>query len=386
MQVLMAVHSNYDNDARVKREAEALFSLGFNVTVAAAWPYDQPSPPEPYELEGVQVVPITLQRGSGIGRFAEMMSKMYRVVKSRQFDLLHLHDADTLLPGLLAASRATPVIYDSHEWYPGNAALVGKNMRRRIWQSVERFGLSRIHTLITVNQSIQKLYREFYHYNGEARVLRNFASINPSDQPNDTQQSGWQALLNKLKEQATYLAIYSGHLTPGRGLIHYLEAIKYTPGWGLIIAGGGSCSSWLQQKIESMDLNNRVKFAGMLSHGELYPLIQTCDAGLCYIEPVSESYYYALPNKISEYVQLGVPVIGSNLPEIAGLIRKYNIGYIAKSPTRIAECLNSISRKEHNFTDSLKSARQMLSWDKEKQELERLYQSLASTIKTTGLR
>jgi len=44
------------------------------------------------------------------------------------------------------------------------------------------------------------------------------------------------------------------------------------------------------------------------------------DIGVSLIENLSTSYYYALPNKLFEYIMADVPVVVSNLPQMKKLL------------------------------------------------------------------
>jgi hypothetical protein len=38
------------------------------------------------------------------------------------------------------------------------------------------------------------------------------------------------------------------------------------------------------------------------------------------------NYKYALPNKLFDYINAGLPVLTSNLPEMQAIVNKYNVG------------------------------------------------------------
>lgn len=383
MRVVMAVHSNYINDARVRREAETLAGEGYRVTVFAAWPGISSSS---YVTNGVEVEPIPLNRDSGIKRFAEMMYKMYRHLKAiaSTIDIAHLHDADTLLPAILSLPRETPIIYDSHEWYQGSISLVRRPIHKMIWHFIESYSLGRIGYLITVNESIRKLYLQHYQFSGRAISIRNFATRRFTAVSEWQLNSNLERIITNLKKEVKCIAVFSGNLKSGRGLEYYIDAIKKKSSWGLLFAGDGAYRNQLERKITKNQLQHRVKCVGMLPYNHLFALIGRCDVGLCYTDPISENHYYSLPNKITEYVQMGLPVIGSNLPEIAGLIRDYNIGMVAETPSQIENCLELFSQKDKDETNystyTPEKVQIELSWENEQHKLVELYQIIQNHI------
>ena len=86
-------------------------------------------------------------------------------------------------------------------------------------------------------------------------------------------------------------------------------------------------------------------------------------------------------NKIFDYIHAGVPVLASNLPEIAQIINKYNIGIIIDevSPEIIAEKITEMINdtiKYNKWKENLKTAANELCWENEEQKLIKVYKSL----------
>ena len=58
--------------------------------------------------------------------------------------------------------------------------------------------------------------------------------------------------------------------------------------------------------------------------------ISGASVGLALIQPICLSYRMSLPNKLFEYVAAGLPVLGSDLPAIGGLVNEQRIGLLAE--------------------------------------------------------
>jgi glycosyltransferase involved in cell wall biosynthesis len=55
--------------------------------------------------------------------------------------------------------------------------------------------------------------------------------------------------------------------------------------------------------------------------------------GLTLDKPSNLNYRFSLPNKVFDYLHATTPVICTDLPEVAGLIRKYDAGIVLSELT-----------------------------------------------------
>ena len=90
------------------------------------------------------------------------------------------------------------------------------------------------------------------------------------------------------------------------------------------------------------------------------------------------NYYYSLPNKVFDYLQAGLPILASRLPEIEKIINHYKVGDFIENhkPESIAfkinEMLNAPSLLEEYKRNCLTAAKE-LSWLNEKQKLIKVF-------------
>ena len=166
-----------------------------------------------------------------------------------------------------------------------------------------------------------------------------------------------------------YKIIYQGALNLGRGLellirsMHFLEDVR------LILAGSGDIEDDLKDLVKEMDLGEKIKFTGRMSPDELKPITCGCDLGVSLEEDMGLNYRFALPNKIFDYIQCRIPVLCSDLPEMANLVNKYGAGAVVKerNPEKLASQISAmleLSRKGR-WDKSLEKAAGELCWEKE---------------------
>ena len=62
------------------------------------------------------------------------------------------------------------------------------------------------------------------------------------------------------------------------------------------------------------------------------------------LEDICLNHRFALPNKLFEYLMAGLPVLGSDLPEISAVINTYQVGFTVDPSSRhnLVTALNRI--------------------------------------------
>ena len=105
------------------------------------------------------------------------------------------------------------------------------------------------------------------------------------------------------------------------------------------------------------------------------------DIGVTLDKPTNINYRFSLPNKLFDYIQAGIPILSSDLPEIKNVIRHYNIGCICPNhePKAIASLIEQMLNDENQldkWKKNLKVAANELNWEKEKETLLNLFKKI----------
>ena len=100
--------------------------------------------------------------------------------------------------------------------------------------------------------------------------------------------------------------------------------------------------------------------------------------GISLEQNIGLNYYYALPNKLFDYIQARVPVLISDFPEMKKIVDQYDIGMTVKeySPQILANVVdimlyNNGERKK--WILNLEKAANELIWENEKTKLIELF-------------
>ncbi|MBR9978625.1 MAG: glycosyltransferase family 4 protein, partial [Bacteroidetes bacterium] len=278
-------------------------------------------------------------------------------------DLFVASDLFSLPAAARAAKRARkPLLYDARELYCSVAALQGRRLMQRFWNWVEKRYARRAAVVLTVNDSIATILRETY---SDVRVVRNV-----SDFPKPAPSRKIRDLLGIPENRRILLS--QGGLQQGRGAFILVDILMELPDCHLVFLGDGALRGDIEAAARIAGVSERVCVLPSVPSGELPAWTASADLGMCLIEDLGRSYYLSLPNKLFEYIAAGVPVIGSDFPEIGPLLRETSSG-IAVNPSEpelvlraIRTLLNDDGRYERSRQACLEAATQY-HWDVERE-------------------
>jgi glycosyltransferase involved in cell wall biosynthesis len=175
------------------------------------------------------------------------------------------------------------------------------------------------------------------------------------------------------------IILYQGAIG-GEGITTLVEAYrKVSDDAILVFLGDGPRVQELRATFA--DMQDRVMFHPFVDSEELPNFTTDADIG---VHPMSAGYLnhlWALPNKLFEYIQGGLAVVVSDLPEMARVVRDYGIG-ITFPPGDVEalalglQTLVDDAVLRDRYRQSSRIAAKSLNWAKEREQLEALYQML----------
>ena len=363
MRIILCVTNDIVTDCRVNRIALSLLKLPASVLlIGRAFRHSMPLTVYKFRTRRIKMI---FKKGPWF--YVEYNVKLFLVLLFQKADLLVANDLDTL-PAVFLASKIKrlPVVYDSHEYFTEVPELIGRRWVKKFWEGIEAFLLPRIRHAYTVSASIARDYRRKYGI--DMQVIRNLPSrVEKILQP--------QVALKKPGEN---LIIYQGSLNMGRGLELAISAMQFMENTRLIIAGTGDVEVNLWELTRSLKLQEKVHFTGRIPPEELRQYTIQADLGISLEEKLGLNYYYALPNKLFDYIQARIPVLVSDLPEMAQIVAHYGIGKVNHShdPYELAlvfkEMLSDTGERQI-WQSNLEAASGELCWENEEGLLIDLY-------------
>lgn len=358
MKILISVTSDLVTDQRVHRAANTLFEQGFDVTLIGRRLSNSAAIERQYKTRRFK---LWFEKGPLF--YASFNLRLFLFLLFNKADMLLANDLDTLLPNYLVGRlKSIPIIYDNHEYYTGVPELQQRPMVRGIWKFIERTIFPTLKYVYTVNDSIRKLYQEEYQV--EIGVVRNV----PFKRPGEIKK----AEIGLPKDQKIILYQGAG-INVDRGLEEAVESMKYLNGYILLIVGGGDKIEDIKKQAAHVDLKGKIIFTGKIPFEKLHSYTSLAQIGLSLDKDTNINYRFSLPNKIFDYIQAGVPVLASRLPEVSRIVEGYKIGAFIDShdPKHIASRIEEIFSQPALFQQwniNLKTASEQLCWEEEKKK------------------
>lgn len=307
--------------------------------------------------------------------YAEYNLRLFFYLFFNKSDVLHANDLDTLLPNYLVSKiKRIPLVYDSHEYFCYVPELIDRPIVQKVWLSIEKFIFPKLNHVITVNNSIARMYEQQYHV--PVKVLKNVPL--KSSYENKIMKSRKDI---ELPEDKAIILLQGSGININRGAEEAIEAMQYVDNAILLIIGGGDVFTNLQKLVLKHQLHEKVILKGKMPFEELMQYTFNATIGLSLDKPGNPNYENSLPNKLFDYIHAAIPVLVSSLHEIKKVVLKYNIGCVIDNhqPQHIAEKLNYMINSEkayQSWRENCKKAALENCWENQEQILMDIYQSL----------
>lgn len=357
MKVIVSVFNNLYTDQRVEKVCKTLYDNGYDpVLIGSNW-LGEPEMERPYPFFRIDLKSKKL-------RFAyiEFQRKLYTELTKHADNktILLANDLETVMPNYLISKKLNiPIVFDSHEIFTEMPTIQGRWVKH-VWKKIEKTFVPKIKRMITASNSYANWFVKEYGIN-KPLVINNL--------PRRIEFTG-------TKENFPKVLLYQGWLNYSRGIDKAILAMKNIDETELWIAGGGPLESEFRELAKHYEVDDKVKFLGKLSPEELRRITPKADVGLSIEENNGLSYYYSLPNKISDYIQSRVPVVVSNFPEMTNIVNTFGVGEIIEnhSPEHLAEKINLVLRNgKAHYLHNLNVAADELCWENQEDKILKLF-------------
>jgi glycosyltransferase involved in cell wall biosynthesis len=315
------------NDNRVLRAAQSSRKYGPTTVLALL----EAGLPREEEVDGCRVRRIALRTRPlakrapvQVLKYLEAVWRFRRAGRSLRPQVVHAHDLDTLPIGyLVARSCGARLIYDSHELWSSAPHMD----RQPAWVtrarlSVERWLARKADQVIAVSDGIADVMAREMQIRRPA-VVNNMPPLPPAggESPGPLRRS-----LNLGPDVP--ILLYQGKFAPTKGVELLVEAMKSVTHRGavLVLLGEGPLEPRLRTMAASEGLAGRVLLHPSVPGKELHAWTRDATIGLYAVEGGHLSKRLSLANKFFEYVQAGLALIVTDMPEMRKLVDRYGLG------------------------------------------------------------
>lgn len=381
--VAMVSHSYYEEDPRVRREAEALVAAGRPVDVFAL---RRPGTPAREVIDGVHVERLSVERhqGAGIptylaeyaaffGRAAVALAGAHR---RRRYALVQVHSLpDPLVFAALPLRLGgVPILLDLHEAMPEFFRIRFPGASNRVVQALliaaERASIAVADAVVTVNEALAGRLVAAGVPATKVHVVRNappLARFDPTAHP-----------VRRFAEDGVVRLVYAGALSPVYELDCALEALARLR--DRLAAGGDRLGVRfdvygrdygevpLRARAAELGLEDVVVFHGRIPIEAVPAAIAAADIGLA---PTRRTAFtdFSLSTKLFEYAAMGKPVVASALPMVErtfppDTVARYEPGDAADLAAVLLRLIGDPGEREARVARTLERVRE-LAWERE---------------------
>src|SRR4029079_9480323 len=359
--VAMLVHAYYDEDPRVRREAESLVAAGRPVDVFGR---RRDGDASHGVLDGVTVHRLDVRRhqGAGLGTYLfEYLAflvraswALTRAYPRRRYALVQVHTPPDLLAFAALPLRlvGVPILLDLHEAMPeffrSRFPRASNPIVPRLWLWSERISIALARRAVTVNQAMADRLIRIGVPGHKVGVVANSPSLARFD-PGRFERRAFA-------EDGTVRLAYAGALTPTYEVDVVSDAIAAlrTSRPDLRIAfdvyGRGDAAVPWAAVARERGVDDAVTFHGRIAIEDVPAAIATADIG---VAPTRRDPFtdVSLSTKIFEYAAMGKPVVATDLPMVAatfpsGSITTYEPGDPGSLAAAVESLIDDVAARE----------------------------------------
>lgn len=368
---LTSVHPPFD--VRIfRKECVSLANAGFEVTLIA--------PINKVVLrDGVRLLPVKFSENRLI-RMLSVTFKMFGLARKQQADLYHFHDPELMLCGVLLRLTGKKVIYDIHE-----------NVRLTILDKPYLNIFSR-KILYWSYLLFEKLCLPFYHqYVLALSEETYFKYYNPKKSTVILNFPKKIVQCQQIKKDADQLRlIYSGAVFEYRGIFEMIELSRLLKkreiNFVLDIVGkvwSDDLVKKISRLLKKYELTDQIIFHGFVDASKVADFVARAHAGISLLHPYIR-YQEALPTKIFEYMQHGLPVITNNFPLLVNYVEKtetgicIDINHLDNEIEKIVGLIEQPERMKKMGENGIKFTTEKWNWESQAEKLINLYEQILS--------
>ena len=308
---------------------------------------------------------------SRVSRWIVGSYRVWRAMRRLRPVVVHFHDPELIVVGILLKLHGFRVIYDVHENVPQQVmqkTWLPKAVRVPVAicaKGIESLGSAVFDGIVAATPPIARRFPS-----RKTVVVQNF--------PRPEELRPAHAVPMRDREP---LAVYVGGISEIRGVREMVDALACVPphyGMTLSLAGTFPSGS-LRRELMHLPGWSRVQEAGWLDRDAVAGVMGRARMGLLVLHPVP-NYVESQPIKLFEYMSAGLPVIASDFPLWREMAGACSIFVDPRQPRAIADAMIWVLDHPDEAEELGRKGRELVetkfNWAKEGEKLVQLYDRL----------
>lgn len=310
--------------------------------------------------------------------FLEYNVKTFLSARKSRPDIVQAHDLPSLLVAwLIARLKARPLVYHAHELW----AEMGPYVRfAAFWRWMEKVLSRRAALIVVPEENRARIFHEEYGVEELPLVVANCPPYRPA-----TRGTALPDLLASRGFDASCVVLYQGVISGERCLDEIVAASeRFSPGIALALIGAGF-GDWADPG-SRLPAGRPIVHIPHVLYDRLPEYTGSADIGLLFYRNTCRNNYYCAPNKLYEYMMMGLPVVTCNYPGLVHFVEGQGIGICVdpEDPGAIAAAVNRIAGdpalRERMRGNCLRLSRDRWNWEQEFERLAAAYADLPGGV------
>jgi len=370
--ILTSIHPAFD--VRIfHKEAKTLAKAGYNIVLIAQHTKEE-------IVDGIRLVPLPKPRNR-FERMTKVVGKLFMLAVKEKAEIYHLHDPELIPIGLILKLFGKKIIYDVHEHYP-NTILdrywIPKSLRyttSNLFDLFEKVFVLFFDYVIYTTPIVGERYKEL---KVRTERIENYPLIELSE---------------IFKKNPQKYIIYLGEMTKIRGITELIEAfnmvVKKYPEWKLYLVGSvepPSFSKEIEQLISKLNLKQNINLIPWVPYEEKEKFSSQASIGIVIYLPYPNNIS-CLPNKLFDYMLVGLPVVASNFPLYKEIVDTDRCGLIVDplDPREVAKAIEYLIEHPDGARKMGKKGKKAIlekyNWEKEGRKLLDIYARILDNVR-----
>jgi glycosyltransferase involved in cell wall biosynthesis len=373
----MLLANPYLPDPRVLKEARSLQGHGYEITVLA-WDREERFPPvEDHRGIRIERIRVRSKYDRKLGQLPKIFllwCRMILIGRTKDIDIIHCHDLDTLLPGIvLKLLLKKPLVYDAHENYALVKSVSLPIFFVRMLRMAEKLLLKKADAIFTASSFVGREFRPLTRR--PVTTIGNYWPLDVCDHISPEEVAGERKRLGISPGQLTI--VYIGGLKRTRKIAPLLQAVRDGMGIHLVVCGAGEQQDMVEQEARRKSCVSYLDWVPL----DRVPLYSRLSDVVYYGLEKYPGALYNSPNALFLALATGRAMLATDIGDLGEIVRRERCGIVMKRCDQ-EEVLAALQRLQNrSFLRSLQknalcAARERYNWDHAEKLLLRTYRRL----------